>query len=180
MAHKGAITLETERLVLRRFTPEDAEAMFRNWTNDDDVLRLLYFDPQAATEATILEYVRLLGEGEGKYLFAAELKQSGDIIGCGLIVYFGDDPEIGYFLRSGYWNNGYATEIGRTMLSFGFETLKARRIIAHCDAENVGSYRVLEKLGLRREGRFRKARRRVSGEYADEYAYAILAEDYWK
>jgi mutator protein MutT len=66
------------------------------------------------------------------------------------------------------------------MVSYAFETLNVRRITAHCDADNIGSARSLPKIGFTYEGCLRKARRRADGTYADEFAYGILAEDYFK
>ncbi|MBR4256961.1 MAG: GNAT family N-acetyltransferase, partial [Clostridia bacterium] len=64
------------------------------------------------------------------------------------------------------------------MLKFGFEYLGFRRITAHCHADNVKSYRVMEKLKMRREGRFVKDHKYKGGVWADSYAYAILKEEY--
>src|SRR5579859_905032 len=68
------------------------------------------------------------------------------------------EAEIGYCLRRCYRGQGLATEAVRAVLAYGFETAKLRRIWATCTAENVGSVRVMEKIGLLCEGRLRETR----------------------
>ena len=65
------------------------------------------------------------------------------------------EGEIGYILNRRYWNQGYMTEAARKVVSFGFEQLGLHRIIATCDPANIGSYRVMEKIGMQREGLFK-------------------------
>jgi len=84
---------------------------------------------------------------------------------------------IGYFLSRGSWGKGYATEVGRALLSFGFDQLKLLRIWAWCDTENSASVRVLEKLGMRREAHFRKSVM-VQGGWRDCFVYGILRDEW--
>ena len=73
---------------------------------------------------------------------------------------------------------GLGTELAHELIRFGFEELKLHRIYAHCDSENYGSYRVMERNGMRKEGRFIK-NCKIKGEWRDEFLYAILEEE-WK
>ena len=73
---------------------------------------------------------------------------------------------------------GYATDAARAILRYGFETLGLHRVIANCQPENVASWRVMEKLGMRREAHFRQCIHRDDGTWWDEYSYAILEEDW--
>ena len=73
---------------------------------------------------------------------------------------------------------GYATEAANALLWYGFETLQAHRIIATCQPENPASYRVMEKIGMNREGHFRKCNYRGQNIWWDEYFYAILDEEW--
>jgi len=94
-----------------------------------------------------------------------------------------DDPEIGWTVHRNYWQQGYGTEIGMTMLKFGFDTLNLRRIIAGCNARNRGSYRIMEKIGMRREAHFIKAQPGnsvLNYEWCDRFQYAILQEEWIK
>jgi RimJ/RimL family protein N-acetyltransferase len=91
-----------------------------------------------------------------------------------------DEPEFGWLIHRNYWRRGYGSELGKTLLDLGFGTLKLRRISAYCDAENIGSYRIMEKIGMRREGHFIKSRRGNSSlnfEWRDVFYYAILHEE---
>jgi RimJ/RimL family protein N-acetyltransferase len=86
--------------------------------------------------------------------------------------------EIGWVFHSGYQGRGYATEAALALLDYGFRELGLHRIIATCQPENPASYRVMEKIGMRREGHFRKCIYRPDGTWWDEYFYAILAEEW--
>ena len=86
---------------------------------------------------------------------------------------------MGYVLRRDLWGMGYATEAGREMLRVGFEELKAHRVFGDVDRENAGSVRVLEKLGMTREGMFRQGFwSPAHGSWRDVCRYAILEEEW--
>ena len=84
--------------------------------------------------------------------------------------------EVWYKLHSDYWGKGFGTESLNTVLSFGFEKLKLHRIEAGCAIENIGSIKLLEKVGMTREGRKRQVLPLKSG-WSDNYEYAILDTD---
>jgi ribosomal-protein-alanine N-acetyltransferase len=83
------------------------------------------------------------------------------------------EAEIGYELAPEHWGRGYATEAARAMLGFGFAELALHRVHANCIAENVASARVLEKLGMRREGQLRE-NAWMKGRWWDTLIYGIL------
>ena len=83
-----------------------------------------------------------------------------------------------YELDPRFWGRGYATEAARAVLAFGMTRLKPHRVWAHCVADNLGSIRVLAKLGLRQEARLREAEY-YKARYWDTLIYAIL-EDEWR
>ncbi len=87
--------------------------------------------------------------------------------------------EIGWAFSREHQRRGYATEAARSLLAYAFESLQCHRVIATCQPENVASWRVMEKLGMRREGYFRKCILRETGEWWDEYFYAILEEEFF-
>lgn len=84
--------------------------------------------------------------------------------------------EIYYILNPGYWGKGIATEAAQAVLAFGFEILHLHRIEAGVATENVASIRVLEKLGMTREGIGRKILP-IRGEWVDNFSYSILEDD---
>jgi RimJ/RimL family protein N-acetyltransferase len=118
-----------------------------------------------------------------EFFFAAALKETDSVIGVAILMNNDVASEIGWILHRDYWRQGYGTEMGRTLLDFGFGSLHLRRIVAHCDTENTGSYRVMEKIGMRREGRFIKGRignSVLNQDLRDEFSYAILREEWEK
>ncbi len=113
------------------------------------------------------------------YEFVMVLKETGKVIGgCGL--YLSDDRRqalLGWILHRDYWKNGLTPEAGRAMIDYGFSTLGLHRIHVTCDAQNYGSRRVMEKLGMRREAEFKKVCL-CHGEWHDKYEYGILEEEW--
>jgi ribosomal-protein-alanine N-acetyltransferase len=84
--------------------------------------------------------------------------------------------EVWYKIHSDYWNKGYATESLKAIINFGFETLKLHRMEAGCAVDNKGSFTVLEKAGMVREGRLRQVLPLKSG-WLDNFEYSILESD---
>jgi RimJ/RimL family protein N-acetyltransferase len=115
-----------------------------------------------------------------KFQFAVTLKSTGQLIGnCGvrrdaLGAFEGD---IGYELDPDHWNKGYATEAARAVLHFGFTQMSLHRISAQCVAENISSAHVLEKLGMRQEGRLRE-NLYFKDRWWDTLIYAVLYHEW--
>ncbi|TDD17904.1 GNAT family N-acetyltransferase [Nonomuraea diastatica] len=143
------VHLETERLILRRFTESDAGLLFA-LHNDPDVMRYLNGGKPTPREV-------IVGETLPKFIatdfFAAVEKTSGEFIG-----WFhlrapegkpADEPELGYRLHTWAWGKRYATEGSRALIREAFEKLGARRVFAQTMAVNLGSRRVMERCGLR-------------------------------
>lgn len=150
--------IETERLLLRNYTPGDAEDLHRVISNPD-VLR--YIDPRR--EVT-LDYVketipklnqRWADKGFGE--MAIILKEEGDLIGyCGFKNLDNtDEIEILYGLEKKYWNKGIVTEAAKACLRYFFEQTQFDRLVAVAMPENTGSWRVMEKTGMEFERRDR-------------------------
>jgi len=170
--------LETERLLLRPFNPDDFEAV-HSWASDPENTRYMAWGPntEEQTREVITSFVTV-----GKD-FAVVLKSTGHVIGsCGVYPDSDNDTGVlGWILHKDYWKRGYGTELGGELIRYGFETLKLRRLTAPCAAENYGSCRVMERNGMRREALNVKAFwARVDKVWVDKAEYAILAEDYYK
>ena len=115
------------------------------------------------------------------YAYAVTLKEFGTLIGDCDVIVKGDEASLGWILHRDYWKQGYGTEVGKALLQFGFEELNLHRITATCDAENYGSYRVMEKIGMRREGLFienRPGHKMSDRQYSDELCYAITKDEW--
>jgi RimJ/RimL family protein N-acetyltransferase len=150
------VFLETERLILRRFTREDADLLFDLY-NDPAVMRYLNGGaPADRNEITALDLPAFLGyypRFAGYGFWAALDRESGSFLGW---FHFRprpddplDEPELGYRLHRAAWGRGYATEGSRALLAKGFTDLGASRVTAATLTANLGSRRVLEKIGLR-------------------------------
>ncbi len=149
------MTLETERLILRPFTPLDAEDVFHNWANDSEVTRYLTWNPH--TDISMTEYVigRWMREYEDPKTvrFGIVNKVTGDLMGCIDVVRFLDgQPEIGYCSGRRFWGNGYMTEAAGRVIEY-LKELGYEKVYISAEVENIGSNRVIQKLGLRFIGR---------------------------
>ena len=176
--------LETERLRLRRFAEADLPA-FIAYRNDPEVARYQSWDGITEGEArAFLAWVRRARPGKAGswFQFAVALKASDALLGdVGLFV-SGDDPrlgEIGYTLARDQQGHGYATEAVRAVLAYAFETLALHRVTATADCRNTPSYRLLERVGMRREAHFLQ-HAWYKGEWCDEYLYAMLRAEWRK
>lgn len=148
-------TLETDRLLLRPFTYEDAEDVFTCWESDPDVARYMFWTSHNDIEKTKEWLTFEVGqiEKEDWYRFALVLKKSGELIGTGLI-YFEEEVsswEIGYNLGKKYWGMGYTTEAMRRIISFAKEELGITEFVGRYAKENPDSGKVMEKLGFQFE-----------------------------
>ena len=144
------LTLETDRLRLRPFRLDDAEAMFSRWASDDEVTKYLTWPTHTDVEQTRALLARWVAEYEQpeRLNFAIELKEEGDrlIGGIDVVRYDEGTPVIGYNLSRAYWGRGIMTEACRRVLDYlfsqGFEAVKIDAIV-----ENAGSNRVIQKCG---------------------------------
>ncbi len=176
-------TLETERLILRKFDYGDLDAVHSYAGCAENIIYMLW-GPNSEEQtrqfiAMAIEYAEK--EPCINYQYAAILKTTGKLIGACDLAINGSEAEIGWILHRDYWKQDYGTEMGKAMLDFGFESCHLHRMIARCDAENVGSYRVMEKIGMLREGMFMDVRPAHKGSgkiYGDELSYAILRDEW--
>ncbi len=174
------------RLRLREYAAEDFAAV-HSYAGNLENIRYMLFGPNSedSTRAFLETAVRQAREEPRlHYDFAAVERASGAVIGgCGISLNKARNmAEVGWVLHRDYWKRGYGTELAGALLRFGFEELKLHRIFASCHAANYGSYRVMERNGMRREAYFVKARagRPESGEaWHDELHYAILEEEWF-
>ena len=153
--------ITTERLVLREFTESDWSDVLAYQV---DPLYLRYYEWTERTPQAVQEFVQVFLDQQQerpriKFQLAVTLKPDLQLIGtCGIRLASADahEGDIGYELSPKHWGQGYATEAARAIVQFGFSELRLHRIWSWCIADNVGSARVLEKLGMRLEGRLRE------------------------
>lgn len=179
----GYFPLETSRLLLRAIELSDAEEIF-GFHGLEEVVRYCPFEPRSREEVDgrMARWMAMDGTPDSEGVrYAMILKSSGEMVGdCSLS--FTDKPArqgvLGYLSHPRFFGNGYVTEAVSAVMRVGFEVGKLHRISAHCDARNTGSWRVMEKLGMRREAHFRE-HAIFKGEWDEEFVYAIL-EDEWR
>ena len=176
--------LETQRLIIRRFAAEDWKDL-HEYLSDEEVVKFepygVFTEEQCKSEAA--------WRAKQEFFWAVCLKENNKVIGN---IYFNQEEpkefmtwEIGYVFNPKYWGNGYATEACEVFLKNAFEKLKAHRVVAMCNPENSASWRLLERIKMRREGYFPKKaffKRDEKGMpiWHDCYAYGILAEEWGK
>jgi [ribosomal protein S5]-alanine N-acetyltransferase len=174
--------LVTERLVLREYTEADFDAL-RMIHGDTEVQALRGGAPLTEQETRDEIWYVLAAQQEEprrRYQFMIEHRETGQVVGyCRLTVQDvrARSAEIGYFMHRAAWGQGYATEAARELLRLGFDRLHLHRIYTGCLSTNVGSARVMEKLGLRREGHLLEAQW-ANGVWGDTLLYAILGREW--
>ena len=173
--------INTRRLLIRYFQEQDYLPLYEYLSNPDIYL----FEPG---EPVSLDKSKVLARqrAHGTEFWAVILKESQLMIGH---LYFAQmDPlelhtwELGYIFNPAFHNQGFATEAASALIHYGFAHFGIHRVVAHCNPENIPSWKVLEKLGMRREAYFKKNiyfRTTPDGSpiWQDTYEYAILQED---
>ncbi|MWV46800.1 GNAT family N-acetyltransferase [Paenibacillus sp. HJL G12] len=174
------MVLETERLIIREYRDDDRESVHR-YASDPIVTRYTLWGPNTLedTQAHIAMMLTMQREEPRTgYEFAVTLKSGGELIGGVGLHVNGSNGEIGYCYHPDYWGRGYAYESALAMLELGFTQLGLHRIYATCRPENTGSERVMQKLGMQKEGHLREHLRSNKGGFVDSYLYSILIQDY--
>ena len=185
LTHKGTKTIETDRLILRQFTMEDAPAMFRNWANDDEVTKHLTWPTHYDVEVTKM----VLSDWTSHYAkpdfynWAIVLKENGgEPIGNISVVRINSNTDcaaMGYCMSRAHWRKGVMPEALKAVVDFLFDEVGFNRIEAEHDVNNPASGRVMEKAGLRYEGTLRQSGRNNQG-IVDLVWRAILRSDWEK
>jgi ribosomal-protein-alanine N-acetyltransferase len=168
------VRIETARLWLRPFTPEDLEALHRLWI-DPDVRKYLWDGEAVSRErvAAVIEESVASFERKGLGLWGVFPREEKILIGfCGFW-YFHQPPRLQllYGIAPEFWNRGLATEVALATIRYGFEQLSFDRIEASTDAPNEASIRVMEKAGMKFE-------RRACMQGLDTIFYSISRDGY--
>ncbi len=169
--------VQTDRLLIRQFEPGDWPA-FHAYASDPGVMAYIPGGPLSQDQA--IQFVQKHA-GEQAEAFAVLIKNTDTLIGhLTFHPWFAPQTyELGWVINPPFQAQGYATEAARALLQYCFETLMAHRVIATCQPENHASYRVMEKLGMRREGHFQKCIYRGEQIWWDELFYAILETEWF-
>ena len=175
--------VRTERLLLRDFRPTDFDAVHA-YGSDPEVARYMEWGPNMPDDTRFFLGRALANQAAWPRLdfgLAIEHIEAGMVIGSinlRLCDAGNRTAEIGYSLHRDHWRQGITYEAARALVDIAFGTLGLHRVIATCDVRNTGSFSVMEKLGMRREGLMRQDRE-IKGAWRNTYLYAVLAEE-WK
>ncbi|MDQ3618547.1 MAG: GNAT family N-acetyltransferase [Actinomycetota bacterium] len=175
--------IETDRLTIRPFTGDDLDAL-HGIQSKRELTTYLYWEPRSRNEVVEVLDSRIDRPFDEVYrtglALAVVVRDTNTLIGDVSLTVLSREHaqgEIGFVLDPDQQGRGYGREAATVLLRFGFEDLELHRIIGRCDPRNVPSWRLLERLGMRREAHFRESEI-FKGEWGDEYVYALLAADW--
>ncbi|HEY7271470.1 MAG TPA: GNAT family protein [Actinoplanes sp.] len=175
------MVIGTERLVLRRFRPSDAETLAA-YRSDADVARYQSWTPPVTLEQSrVLVAAFAAGNPDQPGWFQYAVERTSDRVHIGDV---GVDlqgnrrqAEIGFTLAPAYQRQGYAGEAVRAMLDHLFRVRGLHKVSAEVDARNAASARLLERTGFTREG-LRRSHTWIKGEWTDDLLYGLLADEW--
>jgi RimJ/RimL family protein N-acetyltransferase len=177
------MTIITERLIIRDMQMNDLDSIHR-YASDFIHVKYMTWGPNTMEETMrfLVEAIEKNTMEKRKNYDLAIVNNLDQTMMGGIGIYLNDDMDqgmMGWILHKDYWNQGYVTEAAKALMDYAFHHLNLRRIYATCDAENIASWRVMEKLGMRKEAHFVLSRmfRKEMG-YRDELHYAILKSEY--
>lgn len=173
------LMITTERLVLRLFQTSDAEAVAALCNNYQIYKNTLYLPyPYSLNDAlSWMEHHYDNFMADKSYEFAVTDKDSGEVLGA---IALSNHPrfnqgELAYWIGEPYWGNGYATEAAQSILQFAFEEKKLHKVFARYFASNAASGKVMEKIGMKKEGTLQDHVMK-DGKYKDLVYYGIVKE----
>ena len=182
MKNCGTQRIETDRLILRRYKIEDADAMYKNWASDSEVTKFLTWQPHSSVDVSrsIIEDWLKEYSDEKYYQWAIVLKDNGnEPIGDISVVHMNEDismVHIGYCLGRAWWRRGIMSEALKAVTDFMFDTVEVNRVESRHDPMNPNSGKVMQKCGMKYEGTLRSADRNNQG-ICDACYYALLRSE---
>jgi len=169
---------ETERLVARRAMTDAAAALFEAYAQDPDVARYMIWRPHRDVHETrtFLERCECAWQDGTAWPWTLWLKDDGSLAGMIDARLHGTSVDIGYVLRRSLWRRGLMTEAARFVVAWALSRPDVYRVWATCDVENTASARLLESIGMAREGVLRRwiVHPNISDEPRDALCYAIV------
>ena len=179
LTHKGTQTIATERLILRRFRPEDAQAMFDNWASDDEVTKYMTWPTHA--DVSISQWVvnDWVSSYEKDDFYQWTIEFEGQPIGSISVVDYRDEiarATIGYCIGRNWWHKGIMSEALKAVMDYLFDEIGFNRVEACYDPNNPNSGKVMAKCGMKYEGTHRQSGRNNQG-ICDEAFYSLLKSE---
>ena len=183
LTHKGTVVLHTPRLVLRRFSTDDAQAVYDSYTSDENVAKYHNLSVHESAQDTVAMLKQWVSQYENLEYYHWIIEYKDDVVGEINLFNIANKQErceIGYTVASEWWNYGIATEAVCAVIRFAFSEINFNKICAQHDTENIGSGRVMLKNGMKQEGLFREHNVRQDGTRSDAAFYAILKSEWVK
>lgn len=179
--HCGTQVMETERLILRPYTPEDADAMFHNWASSGNVTRYLTWPAHSSVEVSrsVLTAWAQSYQDPRVYHWGIVPKGSGQVIGDIAVVRMDEgaaSAELGWCLGEAWWGQGIMPEAALAVRNYLFDRAGFFRLAAKHDVRNPKSGRVMQKIGMHCEGTLPAAGVNNLG-ICDLKQYAILRDE---
>ena len=159
--------------------PEDLAGV-HSIQSREDVARWLYWEPRTEAEVRESLAAHIARPPEAGVWFAVDLRATGEFVGQVNLAIAPEQPrqgEVGFVFHPDHQGHGYATEAARALVAYGFEHYDLHRVYGRLEPRNTASARVLEKLGMRREGLLLE-NEWVKGEWQSEAIYALLAREW--
>lgn len=183
MALHPEYPLNTERLRLRPFTRGDVDAVHA-YRGREEVARYLFDGPLSREECALAIQQRatqlgFVEEGD-RIILAVERIEDGALVGEVSLIWRSQESrqgELGWIFHPDHQGRGYAREASQCMIDLAFGAADLHRVFARCDARNVGSWRLMERLGMRREAHFRE-HALFKGGWDEEFYYALLRREW--
>ena len=178
-------TLETDRLILRKFKYDDYKAMYDNWASDEETSKYVSYNAHKNYDETKEILNKWIQEYDnGSINFVIEIKETKEIIDNIEVISVSkkhNNCEVGYVYGSKYWGNGYATEALRKVLEFLLIDCNFHLVEAKHHASNPASGRVMEKSGMIKDGILRERRiNKLTNKYEDLVVYSITKDDIYE
>ncbi|MDP8227452.1 MAG: GNAT family protein [Candidatus Celaenobacter polaris] len=171
----------TKSLILKKMTLKDAEDLFE-YASDPEVTKYITWAPHKSIDDSIdfLKSVLRRYENNEVSEWGIVYKENNKFIGtCGYVLWVPVHSlaEIAFALSGEYWGKGLMTEAVKEVIKYGFEKMNLNRIYARCFMENIGSQKVLEKVGMKFEGILRE-QMFIKSKFSDMKIYSILRKEY--
>lgn len=182
MKHQGTKTLETPRLILRRFQEGDGDFMYKNWASDPEVTKFLTWPTHPSVEVSRKINASWVANYEKPdyYQWAIVPKELGEPIGSIAVVEpneKAESMEVGYALSRKHWGQGIMTEAFTAVIRYLFEEVGILRVSSRHDPNNPASGKVMQKCGLKYEGTLRQSDWNNQG-ICDAAHYSILRHEF--
>lgn len=179
ITHEGTQQIKTERLLLRKIQPDDAEMVYM-WMGDPEVCKYERWKPHPNSDYSYGYIIEVFDGYKSDYTYQWGIELTGKLIGSVSIVNINDYDQkaiLGYCLARKFWSNGYTTEAVKAVLRYMFIEIGLNRIEASHSINNIASGRVLEKVGMFLEGQAKDYYFCNSG-FQDSRLFGLTKEQY--